>query len=140
MTALLLKLPMQEQIREAHTRTTLDCGTVSPSTLEALESARTSSLTPLHELNETRSLKPLPWLSGKDAFCQQLMIPWLQAQSGIPSQIYLQPSGKMGDPTQPRTTTSNLASFYTANGTMVDAEGRMAATRERRGEIVKRRV
>ena len=36
-------------------------------------------------------------------------------QSEIPSQIFLQPSGKMGNPTQPRTTTSNLASFYTAN-------------------------
>jgi hypothetical protein len=48
-------------------------------------------------------------------FCQQLMTNWLREQSEIPSQIFLQPSGKTGDPTQPRTTTSNLASFYTAN-------------------------
>ena len=68
LTALLLKLPVREQLREAHTRTMLSRGTVSPSTSEALESATMPSLTPLLELNETRSLEPLPWLSGKDNF------------------------------------------------------------------------
>jgi hypothetical protein len=115
LTALLLILPMREQLQEAHTRTTLDRGTVSPSTLEASESAMTPSLTPLHELNRTRSLEPLPLLSGKDTFRQQLMTNWLWEHSEIPSQIFLQPSGKMGNPTQPRMMTSNLASFYTTS-------------------------
>ncbi len=35
LTALLLKLPVREQLREAHTRTTFGRGTVPPSTLEA---------------------------------------------------------------------------------------------------------
>ena len=65
LTALLLKLPVQEQLQEAHTRTTLGPGTVSPSTLEALELATMPSLTPLLKLDETRSLEPSPWLSGK---------------------------------------------------------------------------
>jgi hypothetical protein len=73
-----------------------------------------SSLTPLYEFNKKRSLEPSPWLSGKDAFRQQLMTNWLWEISEVPSQIFLQPlPGKMGDQTQPRTTTSNLASFYT---------------------------
>jgi hypothetical protein len=115
LTALLLKPPVQEQLQEAHTRTTLGPGTVSLSTMEALESATTSSSTPLHKLNKTRSLEPSPWLSGKETFCQQLMTNWLWEQSKIPSQIFLQPSGKTGNPTQPRTMTSNLVSFYIAN-------------------------
>jgi hypothetical protein len=68
LTALLLKLPVQEQLQEAHTRTTLGPGTVSPSTLEALELATMPSLTPLLKLNETRSLEPSPWPSGKKCF------------------------------------------------------------------------
>jgi hypothetical protein len=48
LTALLLKLPVQEQLQGTHTRTTLGHGTVSPSTSEASESATTSSLTALH--------------------------------------------------------------------------------------------
>jgi hypothetical protein len=62
LTASLLKLPVQEQLLKAHTKTMLCCGTVSQSTLGA------PPLTPLLELNETRSLEPLPWLSGKDNF------------------------------------------------------------------------
>jgi len=94
--ALLLKLPVQEQLQEVHTKTTLRRGTISPSTLEASDSATTSSSTPLHELNETISSESLQWLSGKDAFCWQLMTNWLREQSEIPSQIFLQPLGKTG--------------------------------------------
>jgi hypothetical protein len=91
------------------------CGTDSPNTLEPPASARMSSSTPSQDPNETRSLAPLPWLSGKDGFLQQLMTPWLWEQSKIPSWIYLQPSGKRADPTQPSMTTFSLASFYNAD-------------------------
>ena len=91
-----LKLSLQEQLQEVHTRTTLGRGTVSPSTLEASDLATKSSSTPLHEVNETISSEHLQWLSGKGAFCQQLMTNWLREQSEIPSQIFLQPLGKMG--------------------------------------------
>jgi hypothetical protein len=106
---------VKEQLREAHTRTTLGCGANSPSTLEPLASAKTSSSTPSQDPNGIRSLAPLPWLSGKDGFLQQLMTPWLWEQSEIPSWIYLQPSAKTANPTQTRTTTFSLASFYNAN-------------------------
>ena len=75
LTALLLKLPVQEQLQEAHTRTTLGPDTVSPSTLEALELATTPSLTPLLELNKTRSSEPLPWLSSREDIWARLMTP-----------------------------------------------------------------
>jgi hypothetical protein len=113
LTLLLQKLPMKEQLREAHTRTTLGHGTISPDTSSPSELATTSSSTPSQDPNKTRSSEPLPWLSGRGDFWDHLMTPWLWAQSKIPSWIYVQPSGRTADPTQPRTTTSNLASFYT---------------------------
>ncbi len=75
LTSLLQRLPVKEQLREAHTRTMLGHGTDSPSTSEPLALAKTSSLTPSQDPNETRSLAPLPWLSQKDGFLQQLMTP-----------------------------------------------------------------
>ncbi len=74
-TSLLQRLPMKEQLRETGTRAVLGHGADSPSTTEPSASAKTSSLTPSQDLNETRSLAPLPWLSGKDGFLQQLMTP-----------------------------------------------------------------
>jgi hypothetical protein len=85
LASLLQRLPMKEQLREAHTRTMLGCGTNSPITSEPLALAKTSSLTPSQDPKKTRSLAPLPWLSGNDGFLQQLMTPWLWEQSKIPS-------------------------------------------------------
>ena len=68
LTMLLLKLPVKEQLREAHTRTKLGRGAASPSILIPLESSTMSSSIPLQDLNETRSSEPLPSLSGKDNF------------------------------------------------------------------------
>jgi hypothetical protein len=114
LTSLLQKLPVKEQLREAHTRrTTLGHGTISPDTSSPSELATTSSSTPSQDPNETRSSEPLPWLSGRGNFRDHLMTPWLWEQSEIPSRIYVRPSGRMANPTQPRRMTSNLASFYT---------------------------
>ncbi len=113
LTSLLQKLPMREQLREAHTRTKLACGDASPDTSSPSELAMTSSLTPSQDPNKTRLLVPLPWLSVKGDFWDHLITPWLWAQSEIPSRMYVRPSGRTADPTQPRTMTSNLASFYT---------------------------
>jgi hypothetical protein len=115
LTSLLQRLPVKEQLQKAHTRTMLSHGTNSPSTSEPSALATTSSLTHPQDPNETRSLAPLPWLSGEDSYLQQLMTPWLWEQSKISSWIYLQPSGKMDNPTQPRTTIFSLASFYNAD-------------------------
>jgi hypothetical protein len=113
LTSLLQKLPVKEQLREAHTRTKLGRGDVSPNTSSPSDSATISSLTPSQDPNETRSLEHLPWLSVRGDFQEHLMTPWLWAQSEIPSRMYVRPSGRTANPTQPRTTTSNLASFYT---------------------------
>ncbi len=113
LTSLLQKLPVKEQLREAHMRTMLGCGTISPDTSSPLELATTSSLTPSQDPNKTRSSEPLPWLSGRGNFWDNLMTPWLWAQSKIPSRKYARRSGRTANPTQPRTMTSNLASFYT---------------------------
>ena len=113
LTLLLQKLPVREQLWEAHTRTKLGRGDASPNNSSPSESATTSSSTPSQDPNETRSSVPLPWLSVKGDFWDHLITPWLWAQSEIPSRMYARPSGRTADPTQPRTMTSNLASFYT---------------------------
>jgi hypothetical protein len=99
LTSLLQKLPVKEQLWEAHTKTTLGHGTVSPDTSSPSELAMTSSSTPSQDPNKTRSLEPLPWLSGRGNFLDHLMTPWLWAQSKIPSRIYVRPSGRTADPT-----------------------------------------
>ena len=115
LTSLLQKLPVKEQLREAHTRTKLGRGDDSPCTSPPLDLATTCTLSPSPDPNGTKSLEPLPWLSGKDDTREKLMTPWLREQSEIPFPIYLRPSRKPADPTQPRTTTYSLASFYNNN-------------------------
>ena len=68
LTSLLWKLPVKEQLREAHTRTKLDPGDISPSILTPSDSATICTSSPSHETNGTRSSEPLPWLSTKDDF------------------------------------------------------------------------
>jgi hypothetical protein len=104
---------VKEQLREAHMRTKLGRGDASPDTLIPSDSATTFSLTSSPDPNKTRSLAPLPWLSMRGDFQDHLMTPWLWAQSKIPSQLSVRPSGRTVGPIQPRTMTSNLASFYT---------------------------
>ena len=91
LTSLLLKLPLKEQLWEAHTRTKLGCGTTSQNILNPLELATMSSLIPAQDLNKTRSSELLPWLSGRDNIRERLMTPWLWEQSEIPSWTYLRP-------------------------------------------------
>ena len=78
---------------------------VSPTTSTLMDSTGTAKL---------NSWEPLPWLSGKDASRDQLMIPWLKAQSELPFPMWLRPSGsgRMIDPTQPRTKMASLEDFY----------------------------
>jgi hypothetical protein len=112
LTSLLQKLPVKKQLREAHMRTKLGCGDASPNTLSPLDLATTSSLTSSPDPNKTKSSEPLPWLSVRGNFQDHLMTPWLWAQSEISSRMYVRPSGRTVGPIQPRTMTSNSASFY----------------------------
>ena len=89
LTLLLQKLPMKEQLREAHTRTKLGGGNNSPSISTPLDSATTLTSNPSHGPNGTGSSEPLPWLSDRDDIWERFMTPWLQEQSEIPSRMYL---------------------------------------------------
>jgi hypothetical protein len=77
MTALLHKLPVNEQLREEHTRSKLGHGEDGrnmpiPSALKITSTSRTS-----HEKKATSSLAPLPWLLGTQDFQDHLMNGWL---------------------------------------------------------------
>ena len=89
LTSLLQRLPVKEQIQEAHTRAMIGCGTDLSGNLEPSTSATMPSSTPSQYSNQTRSLVPLPWLSRRDGFFQQLMTPWHWEQSKIPCWMYL---------------------------------------------------
>jgi hypothetical protein len=89
LTSLLLKLPVKEQLREAHMRAKLGCGDDSPSISTPSDLATTSSSSPSPDPNGTRSSEPLPWLSGRDDIRARLMTTWLWEQSKIPSPLYL---------------------------------------------------
>jgi hypothetical protein len=83
--SVLQKLPVKMQLQEQqHTKTKLGCGVDGKSTPIPSVSLTTSTLMDSKVLAELNSWEPLPWLSGKDASRDQLMIPWSKAQSEIP--------------------------------------------------------
>ena len=112
--SLLQRLPEKEQLRERHTRTKLGRGEDGKSISNPLE-LQTSSSTVSTDTNASNSLEPLPWLCVKQGFLDQLMIPWLKAQSEVPSHLWHRPSGTMIGQTQQKMKTESLADFYLAN-------------------------
>jgi hypothetical protein len=114
LTALLLRLPTKEQLREEHTRTKLGRGKDGPHTAAGLDSPTHSSTTSLG-MQESNYLEHLPWLCGKRGFQDHLMSDWITAQSKVPSHMYVRPSGSTADPTLPWMTTASLDSFYNGN-------------------------
>ena len=111
LTALLRKLPVNQQYNEVHTQSKLWCGYVGASTMVALEMT-TSSLNLSPSISESKLWEPLPWLSGKDGFRDQLSTDWLKAQSQVPFHMYAQPSEKTASRIPHSTTTPGLVSFY----------------------------
>jgi len=112
LTALLLKLPVKEQLREVHTKSKLGRGTAGKNTCNPSDSKTTTTSRTSHESNGTPSSEHLPWLSGKRGFRESLMDDWLQTQSEVPSSIYRRPLENMGTQIQPLTRTANLHGFY----------------------------
>ena len=68
LTALLLKLPAKEQLREAHTRSKLGRGATGRNISNPSDSRTTSTSNNSQESNGTHSSEHLPWLSGKRGF------------------------------------------------------------------------
>jgi hypothetical protein len=67
LTALLLRLPMKEQFKEKHTRTSLGCGKDEESTADGLDSQTPSLATSSAPLGSNSSA-PLPWLCVRHVF------------------------------------------------------------------------
>jgi hypothetical protein len=112
LTALLLKLPVKEQLRERRSRTKIGRGGDGSSMQSPLASATTSSLTDSQDQTESNSWEPLPWLCVKGDFQSDLMVHWLKAQSEVPYRMWHRPSGTVIDQTQQRTMTASLGDFY----------------------------
>ena len=114
LTALLLKLPLNLQYNEKHTRTKLGCGTDGQPTAVGLDSETHSSPTS-PALQTSSSSVPLPWLCAKQDFQDHLMTDWLMDQLQVPSHMYVRPSGSTADPIRPSMMMENLDSFYNEN-------------------------
>jgi hypothetical protein len=92
-TLVLRRLPSQPQYSEEHTKTTLGCGddgknTANPQALKKIYSLSNSQ----SNTDDTFSMVS-PWLCVKEDFQDLVMLPWLQAQSVVPSAMWQQPSG-----------------------------------------------
>ncbi len=61
------------------------------------------------------SSEPLPWLSEKQDFQNQLIKDWLLTQSEIPRSLFVRPFEKMGIQTHSSMKMVNLHSFYNEN-------------------------
>ncbi len=115
LTSLLQRLPVKQQLVEKHTRTKLGRGTATHDGASLSASETTLSSTDSPDNIESRSWAPLPWLSVKDGFLDEMMIPWLKNQSQIPSTLWLRPSESMDAKTQRKTSTITLHDFYADN-------------------------
>jgi hypothetical protein len=87
----------------------------SQSTANLSDSETTFSSKTCPEPTESKSLEVSSWLCVKDDFLVHVMLPWLKAQSQIPSTMWLWSSGKMGMTTQNRTPSATLQDFYGVN-------------------------
>ena len=115
LTSLLLRLPEKEQLQERHTRIKLGRGKGGTNGQNMSELLPTSTSSTSQNTKESSSLELSPWLCVKDVFQDKLMINWLQAQSKVPSRMWLRPSGREGDQTQQKTKMESLADFYRAS-------------------------
>ncbi len=111
LTALLLRLPVKEQFKEKHTRTSLGRGKDGESTADGLDSRTPSLATSLTPLGSNSSA-PLPWLCVRHNFQDHLMSNWLMAQSQVPPHMYVRPSANTEDPIHPWMTMESLDFFY----------------------------
>jgi hypothetical protein len=114
LTLLLLWLPAKQQLVETHSTTKLRRGTASQSTANQSDSETTFSSKTCPKPTKSKSSE-VSWLCIKDDFLDNVMLPWLKAQSQIPSTMWLRSSGKMGMTTQNGTPSATLHDFYGVN-------------------------
>ena len=113
-TVLLLKLPVNPQYNQKHTRTKLGHRTGGQHTAVGLDLPTHSLMISLAPPKSSSS-EPLPWLCTKQDFQDHLMTDWLTAELQVPSHMYVRPFVSMADPTHHSMTTESLGSFYNKN-------------------------
>jgi hypothetical protein len=92
-TSLLRRLPMQPQYSKEHTKTTLGRGNDGKNTANPQALKKIYSLSNSQSNTEDKFSVVLPWLCVKEDFQDLVMLPWLEAQSVVPSATWQQPSG-----------------------------------------------
>jgi hypothetical protein len=104
MTLLLQQLPENPQFKEVHTTTTLGCGKdgCPTATPQVSQVTMSSSLISPNSKEPTFSAVS-PWLSVTGDFHDQVMLPWLVAQSSVPSITWQRLLGVTATPTQQET-------------------------------------
>ena len=113
LTCLLQRLPVKKQLQERHRRTKIGRSVDGKDTVTPLELEKETTISKTsQEENGSDSWEPLPWLSVKGDFQEQLMVPWLRAQSEVPFHFWLRPSETMTVPIQQRTMMATLEDFY----------------------------
>ena len=113
--SVLEKLPVKAQLQERHTRTKLGRGADGKNGVTPLDSSTINCWTISQDTNASYSSELSPWLCIAEDFWDQLMTPWLKAQSEVPSHMWLRPSGIRADQIQPKTKMASLGGFYLAN-------------------------
>ena len=88
LTSLLLRLPAKQQLMETHSTTKLGRGTATQSTANPSDSETTFSSKTCPKPTKSKSLEVLPWLCVKGNYFDHVMLPWLKAQSQIPSTMW----------------------------------------------------
>jgi hypothetical protein len=112
---LLLRLPAKQQLVETHLTTKLGRGTTTQNTANPSDSETTFSSKTCPEPTKSKSSEVSPWLYVKGDFVNHVMLPWLKAQSQIPSTMWLRSSGKTVTTTQNGTPSATLHDFYGVN-------------------------
>jgi len=115
LTSLLLRLPAKQQLVETQPTMKLGRGTATQNTANPSDLETTFSSKTCPEPTKSKSSEVLPWLCVKGNFLNHVMLPWLKAQSQIPSTMWLRYSGETGTMTQNGTPSVTLHNFYGVN-------------------------
>ncbi len=114
---------------ETHSSTKLGRGTASQSTANPSDSETTFSSKTCPKPTESKSFEVLPWLCVKGDFLDHVMLPWLKAQSQIPSTMWLQSSGKTGTTTQNKRRAQRCTTFTASTKIVQKGQSKRSTTK-----------
>ena len=88
LVSFLQRLPVKKQLLEKYKRTKIRRGADSHHGVILSGLSTTTSSAISQEVNKSNSWETLPWLCVGQGFKDQLMIPWLRAQSEVPYHMW----------------------------------------------------